>query len=31
MLGNNELMRGAIALAGLVFFCILAVAGVFQA
>jgi hypothetical protein len=31
MLGNKELMRGAFAMMGLVFFCVLAVAGVFQA
>jgi hypothetical protein len=31
MIKNNELVRGALSLAGLVFFCVLAVAGVFSA
>jgi hypothetical protein len=31
MIKNNEMIRGAVSLVGLVFFCVLAVAGVLSA
>lgn len=31
MVANNELLQGAFSLAGLLFFCALAIAGVFSA